>query len=60
MLSEDGKREWLCPECGNPNIRRTIRYGQSSYRCLDCRNWGPWSSRKTRAPLNTGDSSNGL
>ncbi len=47
MQSKGNKKQYLCPECGSPNISEIKMFGQHSGECNEqkCRTWWPWKWR---------------
>lgn len=46
MLSKNGKEEYVCCHCHNPDIQKIKMYGQNSFECRSCNRWYAWSNRK--------------
>lgn len=46
MLSRNGKHQYICPRCHNPDIKQIRMYGQKSFECRNCNRWFAWSLKK--------------
>lgn len=46
MLSRNGKYQYICPHCHNPDIKQIHMYGQKSIECRKCNRWFAWSMKK--------------
>lgn len=47
MLSKNGKEEYVCCHCHNPDIQKIRMYGQNSFECRSCNRWYAWGNKKT-------------
>lgn len=47
MLSKNGKEEYVCCHCHNPDIQKIKMYGQNSFECRSCNRWYAWGNKKT-------------